>query len=254
MLLTYFQGEHAAGIYAAADRLLVTLATCANMFAYALLPTMSRLSVHAREEFLKLFERAIRLMIIVGLPICTVMFISSRPIIMIIFGDQYGESIAVLSILSWTVPFFAINLVLRAFLIVNHQQNLWVKMAGITYLGYFVACVILIPLYNYLGLAYARLLAEIVLFAIIFLYIHKSIYRIPIIKIGTAPVISCSISVAVFYSMGNISQWLKIPCAMIVCIIAMFLLKGIQIHDLHFAKKLLFSNVVATGEGRIASE
>ena len=137
-------------------------------------------------------------------------------------------------------PFFAINLVLRAFLIVNHQQNLWVKIAGITYLGYGVACVILIPLYNYLGLAYARLLTEIVLFAMIFLYIHKSIYRIPIIKIGTAPVISCSISIAVFYSMANISLWLRIPCALTVCIMTMFLLKGIQIHDF-FLQKNCFS-------------
>jgi O-antigen/teichoic acid export membrane protein len=240
ILLTYFQGEAAAGIYAASDRLLVTIATGANMLAYVILPTMSRLSVHDRDEFFKLFERTIRLILITGLPICTLLFISSRPIIMIIFGDQYAESIAVLSILSWSLFFFAMNLLIRVFLIANHQQNQWVKIASIIYLCYGLSCTILIPLYNYIGLAYARLLAEIFLFTITYIYIHKTTYKIPLIKMGSAPVVSCLMSIIVFYLLAGASLLLKIPCALIVCIAAMSLLKGIQLHDFQFAKELLF--------------
>ena len=253
ILLTYFHGERAAGIYAAADRLLFTIATGAHMLGHAILPTMSRLSAHSKDEFLILFKRAIRLIILVSLPMSTLLFISSRPIILIIYGDQFRESITVLSILSWSVPFFAVNLVLRAFLIVNHQPKIWIKVAGITYLVYSLVCIIVIPWYNYLGLAYARLITEIVLFAIIFFYINISNNKIPIIEICRAPVISCLISVLVFYLMAEINLWLKISCSMIVFIMVMFLLKGIKINDLLFAKDLLFSNISDTEEGRISS-
>jgi cell division protein FtsW (lipid II flippase) len=57
---------------------------------------------------------------------------------------------------------------------------------------------------------------------------------------GSAPVVSCLISIIVFYLLAGASLLLKIPCALIVCIAAMFLLKGIQLHDFQFAKELFF--------------
>ena len=82
ILLTVFKGEAAAGVFAAADRFLVTVAVGISTFGSAILPTMSRLSGSSREGLLKLYERAIRLMLVAVLPVSTLLFIGRDPIIL----------------------------------------------------------------------------------------------------------------------------------------------------------------------------
>ena len=213
-----------------------------------MLPTMSRLAVNTNEKVLKLFEGAVRLMIIFGLPMCLLLFISSRPVIILTFGAQYEESIVVLSVLSWSLLFFSLNLIARVFLIANHQQNQWIKMASITYIGYGLACIFFTPLFGYIGLAYTRLASEIVLFAIIYIYIYNTIYRLPIMKMVKAPILSCRMGIIAFYLLANFSLWLKIPAAFIISITGMFILRGIQVHDFQFAKELLISKPTGGNE------
>lgn len=254
ILLTLFEGESAAGIYAAGDRLLVTVAAGIYMFGGAILPTMSRLSEGEKKALLKLFERAIRLMIVAVLPLCTLLFIASEPIILIVFGKQYAESVAVLSIRSWSLLFVGLNLVLSGFLIVHHRQRQWVKLQAFTFVGYGVACIVLIPAFSYIGLACLRLVTEVILFAAAYLYVKRTIHSLPMVKMGTGPVLSCAMSVLIFYLMSDFSLWMSIPSATIACIFGMFLFKGIHIHDFRFAWRVLLSKESTAVEAEMASE
>ena len=254
ILLAFIQGESATGVYAAADRLLVTVATGVYTFGAALLPTMSRLSVSATDELYKIFSRSIRLMIVGVLPVCTLLYIASGPIILLLYGGPFSDSIVVLSIRAWSLLFVGLNVILSGLLIVKNKQNSWVKIQAITCLAYGVGCLVLIPSFSYVGLAYTKLAADVLLFLIAYSYIQKTIYGVRIVRMGWGPVLSCFLAVFVFYLMVRFSVWIAIPTAMTVCVASMFLFKGVQIHDLRFIKDKLLSPENPLVEGRIVSE
>jgi len=241
ILLTFFQGESEAGIYWAADRLVVTLAIGLVMFAAAIFPSMSRLSSRSNDQLYRLYERAIRLIAITMLPISTLFFLTSEPIILALFGDRFVESTSVLRIVVWVLFFKGMNLMGSALLLATHRQSQWVKFQLVTYLGYAAACIALLPLYSYMGLAVAKLFAEGALAAMGYVYIERQLHGIQLMRLARGPVAACLLTIFVFHFIPGMSLWLSVPSILFVCISAMFFFKGIQMHDLVFVKKILWT-------------
>jgi O-antigen/teichoic acid export membrane protein len=241
ILLTFFQGEGEVGIYWAADRLVVTLAIGLVMFAAAIFPPMSKLSSQPNDRLYKLYERAIRLIAITMLPISTLFFLTSEPIILALFGDKFVESASVLRIVAWVLFFKGMNLMGSALLLVTHRQNQWVKFQLFTYLGYAAACILLLPLYSYIGLAAVKLLAESALAAIAYMYIQKQLHDVQMIKLAGGTVAACLVTILLFQFVPEMSLWITVPSILFVCIAMMFLFKGVQTHDVIFMKRILWA-------------
>lgn len=251
ILLTFFHGESAAGIYAAGDRLVVTVMAGVQNFGGALLPAMSRLSVGDREALLKLFERSVRLMLVAALPLCTMLFLLRGPVIHFLFGSAYFEATSVFGIRCWSVVFIGLNVVLSGFLIVHHRQRQWVKLQAVTVVGYGILCLVLIPLYNYTGLASARLITEAVVFLGAYAYIRKQFYSLPMLRMGTGPVLACATTILAFYLLDDFGPRVAIPAAGAVCVTTMFLFRAVRIQDFKFAKRVLLATDASSLEGQI---
>ena len=239
ILLAYISGETAVGIFSPADRLIVTMTAGVGMFGMATFPVMSRLFTESKDELFKLFERIVRLMLIILLPVGTIIFILSEQIILTAFGDEFIYSVSVLQILVWTLLFFGVNSTLSNLVLVTNHQNKLVKIRAYIYLGFLLINLIIIPLYSYTGLAYAKLLTQALLFVTTYMYVTRAIHKINIIKMASGPILSCLLTTLTFYLLGNINLWLKLSSAVIVCGLTMFLFKCIQKHDIIFMKKIL---------------
>jgi O-antigen/teichoic acid export membrane protein len=242
ILLTYLKGETEVGVFSAADRLLVTIATGIGMFGNALFPVMSRLFAESKNELFKLCERSVRLMLVALLPLSTMTFLLSNQIIITIFGKKFIGSVPVLQILAWTLTFLGLKCVLVNLLIVANYQNQLLRIRIPICLGFFVVILALIPQYGIIGLAYAILVTEFFLFTTVYIYASKVIHNINIFKMAAVPIISCLFTTISFYSMGNVNLWIKVSSSLIVCVFTMFIFKGIQKHDLAFMKRILLSN------------
>jgi len=254
IFLTYLKGEGSAGIFLAADRLVVTIGAGLAMLGAVMFPVMSRLSIDSRSDLLKLYERAFRLMIIAVLPLSTMVYILSRPIIASIFGERFVESAFVLEILCWTMLFIGMKQIMFALLVVTKHEKEWLKMVTGVCIGYTVMSLVVIPEYGSVGLAYARLVTESLLFASAYLYISRIIGGVNIIKTAGPVLISCSLAIVVFYLMGNISVWLGIPSAFIVCVSGIVIFRGIQRHDVVFMKGILWGKERLVRDGKMDSE
>ncbi|MGR3318351.1 MAG: flippase, partial [Candidatus Anammoxibacter sp.] len=242
ILLTYLKGETAVGIFSPADRLLVTIMSGVGMFGMSTFPVMSRLFAESKDELFKLYERTVRLMVIALLPLATIIFLLSHEIILTTFGDEFIESIPVLQILVWTLLFFGLNTTLSNLVIVTNHQNKLVKIRLFIYLGFLLVNLILIPLYSFTGLAYAKLATQALLFVATYMYIARTIHKINFIRMASGPILSCLLTALTFYLLGNINFWLRFFSALTVCGFTMFIFKGVQLHDLKFAKRILIRN------------
>jgi O-antigen/teichoic acid export membrane protein len=237
VLLTFFQGDEATGIYAASDRFLVPIITGLGMFAAALFPVMSRFAQESRQSLIVTYRRSVRIAMIIVLPTATFIYILREQIIFFVYGAEFYRSASVLSILSWVILPVSLALILSRVLVALDQQRSLAKLQVFIYSGFLAACLILIPLYSFTGLAYAKLLASSVLCLAYIWVLSKSIPQHSLIGSIKSPLIACLASAVVFHLMSDQGLWISISSALLACIVTLFLTGGIRSHDLAFIKK-----------------
>lgn len=242
IILAYLKGEADTGIFSAGERFLVTIVSCLALFSTALFPAMSRFSAISRDKLFKLCERFMRVIIVCLFPLCMAIFILSKHIILITFGEQFVESVQVLRIITWALLFIGVNQIVSTFLIVTDHQKELLIMRLFVYLGYFIVSLILIWKYSYIGLAWTQVITEAILFFSGFFYVYKVIYPFHVTRISLAPVSSCLLSLLFFSFITDLKIWIIIPSVLIVYASAMFILKGIHLHDLTFLKNILLGS------------
>ncbi len=241
ILLTFLQGESASGVYLPADRLLVSVGVGLSMLGASIFPSMSRLSHKSGREFYKLYERSMRLTVTLILPAAALLFLLSQPIMVNLFGAGFSESVSVLKILTWGLILTGVNIMMNSLIIVKNHEKVWVKMQLFVCLVYSAACLILIPLYSYTGLAYAKLMTQVLFAVMAYGYIRKYIHHSDMIKVATGPLLSCIAAAGCYYVMGELTPWLTIPVVLMVLIASLFLFKAVQFHDLVFLKNIMLS-------------
>lgn len=239
ILLTILDGESAAGIYSASNRVMATIVSWVGIFGAAIFPVMSRYSMESKDKLFKLYERSWRLMVITVFPLATFLFLASEHVIVTLFGESFVESVAVFRVIAWGILFVSINIVMGTLLLATNHEQQWVTRQICVYLGYGLACFLVIPAYGYMGLAYAKLISQVLLAIVVYIYIGKEIHKIRIFSMARGPVLACLAAAGVFYGASPLGPWLSIPFALVACVAVMLLSKGIQMHDLTFLKKIL---------------
>jgi O-antigen/teichoic acid export membrane protein len=201
---------------------------------------MSRLLEHSKDNLLELYERCIRIILVAVLPVATILYILSEGVILLLFGKQFGASVPVLKIMCWTLLFSGLNYVLSTFLVAYHHQKQQVRLLSIIYALYLGLCLVLIPKYGHIGLAYTRLGADGLLCILYLAYISKRIHTFNIVKIAAAPVLSSFLLIGASHFMIGVSLWLTAPCLLLLSIASLSVFKGIHVSDLLYVKKVIF--------------
>ena len=112
---------------------------------------------------------------LIGGGIALVLWGFSREIILLIYGDNFLPSIAMLNILSWAVFLFFINFLLSNILITSGREtiNTW-NLLGATILN-ITLNLALIPQYGAIGAAWSTVLCEAVLILALGIEVRKSV-------------------------------------------------------------------------------
>lgn len=164
IILTFIKGEGVAGIFMAGDRLLSTINGFSAVFAVALLPSVNRLTVEKRDDFERLCGWASRMVFSLLFPLAALVYIFSDRIILLAFGSEFSASAAILRIACWALVLIGFNQVLAIALIALYRQGQLVRIRMAVYIGYFLLSVLLVWQFSYVGLAWAKIIAEIALF------------------------------------------------------------------------------------------
>lgn len=242
VFLTFLKGEVNTGIFSASDRLLVTIFAGITIFSSVLFPYMSKFSTQSKDQLHKLCKSSMRFIFVVVLSISIVIFILSKQIILITFGDNFIESIKVLQLLIWSLLFMGLNQIISSLLIVTDQEKRLVKIRATAYFGYCVVSLLLIWKYSYVGLACAKILTEAVLFCTTVFYAFSLSHIYDLIRLFIAPLSSCFLSLLLYSFISDLTIWITLPTVLGVYISAMFLFKGIFIHDFRYLNRIVFNN------------
>ncbi len=160
LILSYFHGDQAVGIYGAAYRIFEVLVLGAAYFTNSILPMISKMAVEDREGLRRIFKNSFFFLALMGVGAAVTNFIFAPLGIEIVAGEKFSASVAPLRILSLALIVSYFNH-LGGFTLIALGKQWWsFKIAIVALLFNLALNFILIPKFSYNAAAFTTFLTE----------------------------------------------------------------------------------------------
>lgn len=238
VLLNYYNGESAVGIYNAAYNLMTALMFVPSVYVVAIFPLLSRLNVSSKEMLKISYEKSVKYLIILGLPIAVGTTLIASPIILIIYKSGFYQSILALQILIWSIPIIFVNYILGTAINSINKQRQMVKSTFIVMALNIILNVYFLPIYGYVAASVITVITELASFLFWFHIMNVNGYRIPVLKILIKPAIA-SLIMAVFILLVHVNLIIVIVLATLIYFAALYVLKTFSEDDIGLLKQVI---------------
>ena len=159
-LLSFFSGDAATGVYAAAAKLVTFLCFIPTALTQALYPYLSRLAAGEGDGPRRPAVRSIRYLALISFPAALYLFFRAGPVVSLVYGDDYAGAARLLAVLALTLPFvFATYPAAVALNAVRRERANTAVAAGAAAVNV-AANLILVPFLGPFGAALAFLATE----------------------------------------------------------------------------------------------
>lgn len=221
VMLTQMVGDYASGIYNATYKLINVLTLFYSIYTAVIFPVMSKLYKNEKTLLKTSFEKSIKYLLMVTVPIAIATAFYADEIIHLIYGNQYGDASGVLIVLIWTVCFLFVNGAVTTTLNASHKEVSVTKIYLVAAAFNVILNYFLIPHYSYIGAATATVISEILIFVLAMIAL-KRIGHVPDIHLfyDVCKIAISSLILAVVLYVANLNMWVAIPVGIIVYLVA----------------------------------
>ncbi|MBI4302706.1 MAG: oligosaccharide flippase family protein [Chloroflexi bacterium] len=238
MLLQPMKGDAATGWYTTAYRFIDGLNVIPAYFTLAIFPIMSRYAETARDSLPHFYNRALKVLLIVSLPITVGTVIIADRIIPFFFGHQYDPAITAIRILIWFLPFSYVNSVTQYLLIALNQQR-FLTVAFVVGASFNLAAnILIIPRYGFQGAAAVTIVSEIVLMVPFFYAVHRHLGKVPLFSLSWRPVLASAIMGTVLWPLRGLNVLLIIAVAALIYLVVLILLRTFDPDDMALLRQI----------------
>jgi O-antigen/teichoic acid export membrane protein len=226
VLLSFFCGEAAVGLYDAAWKLIRLGPVVANSFATAVFPFIARLYVNSRDMFQQISEQSVKYILAIVLPAVLGISILSERIVLLLFDRQFAESAPVLQILAWLlIPQF-LNQFLSRVLYARGQQGRSLVVSAVGLVSFLAVAFILIPKFGVIGAAWSTVLSSYTALACYIVFCTAGTDRRSILSILLRQVAAATVLCLALHLMRDT----QLPSVLAACaVIYVTLLVGLRI-------------------------
>jgi len=240
VMLLFMVGDFAVGIYSSAYKIITVFLTIYSVYTFVAFPLMSKFYKDSKNLLKILYEKSVKYLIMLMLPIAIGVTIYSQDLIMLIFGSKYILSESVLKILIWTVLFFMINGVSTNLLNSSNNEVAVTKINGIACLINVIFNLIAIYYLSYIGASITTVITGIIVCILMTYIITRGRYKPDISLIYDIIKISISgLILGVFLVLTNMNFWVAIPVAIIIYMIGLLLTKTLDSVDKAIIKEIV---------------
>ena len=240
VMLTNMVGDYATGIYNATYKLISVLTLFYSVYTAVIFPVMSKFFKNDKKLLVISYEKSIKYLMLVIVPLSIGTMLYSLDIIQLIYGHQYDAAASVLSILIWTLCFLFISGASNTLLNASHKETTVTKIYAIAAIFNIVLNFIMIPYFSYNGAAITTVLSDMLIVALQTYVIYrlghrpnrKLYYDLTKIIIGSAV-----LGIALYFL--NLNMWVAIPVGIIIYLTVITLLKFFDNDDKYVIKEIL---------------
>ena len=236
-------GNFATGIYSASYKLINVITLLYTAYTAVIFPVMSKFFKNDEKLLETSYEKSIKYLMLIMIPLAMATMIYSTDIILLIYGPEYIDSAPTLSILIWTVCLLFVaspgNILLQS----AHKEVTVTKIYAIAAVFNIILNFILIPRFSYIGAAMTTVISDILIVIIQKYVIHKIGYKpnkklyYDLIKIITGAGI---LGIALHYL--NLNMLVAIPTGIIIYFGVVYLLRVFDDDDMYIIKEILGKN------------
>ncbi len=207
-ILKPISGAVAVGLYGAAYKYIDGLNVIPSYFTLAIFPLMSRLARDSHESMVRAYVLALRLLLMISLPIAMVTTFIARPLILVLGGESFlpGSALA-LQILIWSIPIGFLNSVTQYVLIAVDQQRFLTRAFVIGVVFNVVANLIFVPRYSYMASAVITIFSEFSLLIPFYYAVRRYVAPVPWASVIWQPAVATAAMGAVLWVGARWSLW-----------------------------------------------
>jgi len=233
LLLKPMKGDAVVGYYGAAYKYIDGLNIIPAYFTQAIFPLMSRYADSSRDSLMRAYRLALRLLLMIALPIAFGTPFIAEGLIMVLGGAEYlPDSKIALQLIIWFLPFSFVNSVTQYVLIAINQQRFLTKAFVIGVSFNLIANLIVIPRFSYMGAAVVTVLSEFALLIPFYYAVRKHVGPLPWLGLFWRPLLASSIMAAVMWLLRGIPWPLLTVVGAAVYLIALILVGGFRQPDM----------------------
>ena len=243
IMLENIIGNVATGIYNASYKLINVITLLYSAYTAVIFPVMSKLFKNDEKLLEISYEKSIRYLMLIMIPLAVGTMLYSTDIILLIYGQEYIDSAPTLSILIWTVCLLFLaspgNILLQS----AHKEVTVTKIYAIAALFNFILNLILIPKFSYIGAAITTVASDILIVIIQKYVIHKIGFK-PAKKLyfDISKIIIGSLILGIILHYLKLNMWIAIPVGIIIYLAVITLLKFFDDDDKYVIKEILGKN------------
>jgi O-antigen/teichoic acid export membrane protein len=248
VLLASLAGASAVGWYSIPNKITGALQFLPMAFIAALFPAMSEYFVTDREKLARSFERAMRYLMIISLPIIAGVIVLAEPVIINVYTEEFARSISPLKILIVGLFFAFLNFPVGYLLNAANKQTTNTVNMGVTVVISVVLNIILIPRYSYMGAAVSSLVSTFILFVLGMYWVPKIIkYDVKRVVINFFKILMASLVMGIIiHYIGNNNQYITwyflVPIGAAAYFGALWGLKGITAPEIKETWRSVFKS------------
>lgn len=219
-MLTEMVGQAATGIYFLGHRALDYLYLVPHLLATALFPALTLRAAEGRDSLVALSEKALRYTMLITVTMTLLTMLAAAPLIA--WFDPaavFGESVNVLRLVIWGMPFMAMHIVLSRVLLAAERERDFIPIALVTMIVGIGANLLLIPRYSYMGAATASIFSLGVSAALHVFYCRRAALVVPLLRAvvgSTAGVVVAWVAAVLIVRLaapGWDPRWAALPTA-----------------------------------------
>lgn len=237
--LGFIKGEKVVGWYTAAYKIILFIWTFIPIFVNVIFPSMSRYYKESKEKLQTLITSSTRLLSVVAFPLGVGGTVLARPIMGLLYGEEFSGGVIAFQILIWSVVIIYIRCIYEhSFLACNKEKRylfgmIWGASTNI------VLNLLLIPRFSLKGAAVATVIGNLVLSGYLFYYL-RIVKRMEIVKHFLKPFVAAVLMGFVVYYFRRYNLFLSISIGIIIYLIFIFLLKGVTFKEItQFRKQIV---------------
>lgn len=160
ILVLEFAGEHQAGLYAAAYRVLDQIQFIPTAVMTTLFPVIAAAYARQRERVPALLQTAGEYLAMASLPILAFTIVAANSIVVVLFGEPFAEASRALPILAGAFVSISCGYLVGSMVIVLGLQNRFVRYAALGLAINAILNVLLIPRFGFVAAAWITLVTE----------------------------------------------------------------------------------------------
>ena len=177
VMLSFFKGAGAVGVYSAAYNLYLSLGVVTSIYMGAAFPVLARLFKSSPEGIRTAYRKSLKFLLIIAVPVSFGAVLLSSEIMTFLYGREFSPAAAPFAILASVTPFFYLNAFFGHFFAAAGKiRDSFVLFCAACLLNVGLN-LLLIPRYGYIGAAVSTVVSETLYFALAAVYFSRTEYH-----------------------------------------------------------------------------